>query len=402
MREAATWGPTLQPSTVVKVYHGTSAGQITHLINGFDANKVVYHHFNAPRHAGLFVAPDLKGTGKFGDVVFEIVTAAKHLHGTNYGGAIGRRDPTFTDGDGLQEKYPDSFRPTLSFSLDPDRPEPQALLRGLVRPSQIKRVQWDGKWYSRKAFLAEHGPSLRLRDLGIDLSYPSLSVPDLFEAVEKAHGLQPSKAEQIYKENWERGGAPKIKGLLEMSKFGPTAIRSYVDKLDEYFTSAKVARVYRRLAKAADEWVAAGVVVENLDGKILLLKRGPTAPWMPGKWNTPGGNVDPGENPAAAARREVLEEAGLRVGDMQLLTTLRQGGGKAYMFHTTDWSGTPRHDWESTDLRWVSKGDAPRYDLIPGVNRVLDMVRRESTSPHRVAARKMAAMVADLYLEKQP
>jgi len=234
----------LQPNTVMTVYHGTHANQIGHLINGFDANKVVKHHYNAPRHAGLFVAPDPKGAYKFGDVLLEIETAAKHLHGTSWGGTIGRRDPRIDPETRawLRDQYPESFRPALSLSLDNEH-EPQALLRGLVRPSQIKRVRWGGKWYSRKGFLAEHGSSLNLRDLGIDLSYPSLTVPELFAAVEKAHRLPAGKAERIYRDAWKRGG-DKIKELLEMSKFGPTAVRSYVRKIDQYFSAAKVACVY--------------------------------------------------------------------------------------------------------------------------------------------------------------
>lgn len=47
------------------------------------------------------------------------------------------------------------------------------------------------------------------------------------------------------------------------------------------------------------------------DGKVLLLRRGRTAPWRPGFWNLPGGYAEPGERPSHAARRELYEEAGL-------------------------------------------------------------------------------------------
>ena len=45
------------------------------------------------------------------------------------------------------------------------------------------------------------------------------------------------------------------------------------------------------------------VVVQS--GRILLLRRGLTAPWAPGKWGLPGGYVEPGETPAQAAVREL-------------------------------------------------------------------------------------------------
>lgn len=50
-------------------------------------------------------------------------------------------------------------------------------------------------------------------------------------------------------------------------------------------------------------------VVDAARGRLLLIrkKRGMGA----GKWNAPGGKLEPGESAAAAARRETLEETGL-------------------------------------------------------------------------------------------
>lgn len=45
-------------------------------------------------------------------------------------------------------------------------------------------------------------------------------------------------------------------------------------------------------------------------GKVLLVRRA-HAPWL-GGWCAPGGFCDPIEHPAAAAEREILEEAGVR------------------------------------------------------------------------------------------
>lgn len=54
----------------------------------------------------------------------------------------------------------------------------------------------------------------------------------------------------------------------------------------------------------------ADVLVER-DGEVLLARRG-IEPEL-GRWGTLGGFLNPGESPAAAARREAREEAGLAV-----------------------------------------------------------------------------------------
>lgn len=105
------------------------------------------------------------------------------------------------------------------------------------------------------------------------------------------------------------------------------------------------------------------VVIEDGQGRVLLLLRGPTDPWMPGWWNLPGGKIEPGESVPEAARREVREEAGLRVYG---LTPLLQLGGLAVL-QADDWEGRVHLvDGEHTRWRWVPRAIAWTWDLIPG------------------------------------
>ncbi|MGC9669157.1 NUDIX domain-containing protein [Planosporangium sp. 12N6] len=63
----------------------------------------------------------------------------------------------------------------------------------------------------------------------------------------------------------------------------------------------------------------ASVLLVNRDGAVLLQLREPDARIDPDRWGLPGGHVEPGEEPAAAARRELGEETGLQVhGEMAL------------------------------------------------------------------------------------
>ncbi|MFD6290145.1 NUDIX hydrolase [Streptomyces sp. NPDC060205] len=67
------------------------------------------------------------------------------------------------------------------------------------------------------------------------------------------------------------------------------------------------------------------VVVTDERGGVLLLARADT-----GGWGLPGGLMDPGESFEDTARREVLEETGLVVGELTLLGLF--SGGPTYFY----------------------------------------------------------------------
>jgi 8-oxo-dGTP diphosphatase len=48
-------------------------------------------------------------------------------------------------------------------------------------------------------------------------------------------------------------------------------------------------------------------------GRVLLCRRSARRRWCPGKWDLPGGHVEPGETPRAALVRELREELGIRI-----------------------------------------------------------------------------------------
>jgi 8-oxo-dGTP diphosphatase len=69
----------------------------------------------------------------------------------------------------------------------------------------------------------------------------------------------------------------------------------------------------------ADPKVAAAVLVER-DGQVLLTRR--VNDPQRGLWSLPAGFIDAGEDPAQAARRECLEETGLKVKITSLLDVI--------------------------------------------------------------------------------
>ncbi len=77
-----------------------------------------------------------------------------------------------------------------------------------------------------------------------------------------------------------------------------------------------------------------------------------------GKWNAPGGKLDPAESPFANAKREVLEETALKVRNMTYHGMIRYFMAakpilhtKAHLFSTRDFDGTPIST-EEGELRW--------------------------------------------------
>ncbi|NNE17604.1 MAG: NUDIX domain-containing protein [Myxococcales bacterium] len=66
------------------------------------------------------------------------------------------------------------------------------------------------------------------------------------------------------------------------------------------------------MGEEARQWVAVTVLVFG-DDRMLSMRRAASQDAGPGLWEGVSGRVEPGEDPIAAARREVLEETGLRV-----------------------------------------------------------------------------------------
>jgi predicted NUDIX family NTP pyrophosphohydrolase len=82
---------------------------------------------------------------------------------------------------------------------------------------------------------------------------------------------------------------------------------------------------------------SAGILMyRRRDGELQVLLGHPGGPFWAkkdaGAWSIPKGEIDEGEDPLAAAKREFAEETGLRPdGELVALTPIRQKGGKVVL-----------------------------------------------------------------------
>jgi 8-oxo-dGTP diphosphatase len=100
--------------------------------------------------------------------------------------------------------------------------------------------------------------------------------------------------------------------------------------------------------------VTAAVILEN--GRVLVAQRAPSEK-MAGKWEFPGGKIEPGETPQQCLKREIREELDMEIdvleffgesiyrydfGDIRLLAYFcrRTGGNFTLKVHSRiDWAG---------------------------------------------------------------
>jgi len=138
--------------------------------------------------------------------------------------------------------------------------------------------------------------------------------------------------------------------------------------------------------------VGVGVVVlkETGDGpRVLLIRRG-KAP-RAGTWSIPGGRQELGETLKEAARREVLEETGVELGDLVFLDvadslTKDASGQILHHYSLVDFlgvwqSGEPRAASDAADARWVAPADLEAYRLWSETRRMIDLALARFSAP---------------------
>ncbi len=127
--------------------------------------------------------------------------------------------------------------------------------------------------------------------------------------------------------------------------------------------------------------VAKSLII-NPEGAVLLLTRSDTDTHKPGRFDLPGGGVDPGEDFAVAASREVHEESGIQIPSSQY-KLMYAGTGKDYEAESVNrlffiaHSRTPdvRLSSEHSEYQWVSLDEAIKLFDHPFYGPAMQFVR---------------------------
>lgn len=115
---------------------------------------------------------------------------------------------------------------------------------------------------------------------------------------------------------------------------------------------------------------SATVAVINVQKKLLILRRGTSAPWMPGNYCLPGGKVEPNEELINCAVRELGEETGIHIIDTNYLApyTISYPKYSKTIFYISLNNPNISLNWEHDNYAWVSSTESFQYPLVPGLS----------------------------------
>jgi len=190
---------------ILTVYHGVAKFRLPLLINGFDTTADHTRDYREGSHRGLFITADFELSKRFGGgAVLELKVPAKMIHGTDWSGKIGREEEKEKGEDAVswaKKMFPNSFRPYMSHTMLASG-EPQGLLIGIVKPSQISKLwirnlktgNWD-EWtrdeylnsrdYYNSKYVLDKTEYQHFHDAGINLADPKIKLEDFVKALAK-------------------------------------------------------------------------------------------------------------------------------------------------------------------------------------------------------------------------
>jgi 8-oxo-dGTP diphosphatase len=146
---------------------------------------------------------------------------------------------------------------------------------------------------------------------------------------------------------------------------------------------------------------AAGAIVRvvaaalyDAQGRVLIAER-PPGKHLSGRWEFPGGKIEPGESESAALTRELREELGIEVAAARPELTLRHDYPdkrvQVSLWIVDRYAGEPR-GLDGQALKWVAPAHLPDEDVLEADQPFIEALLRRAQpfneeARHGIAAR---------------
>ncbi len=123
-----------------------------------------------------------------------------------------------------------------------------------------------------------------------------------------------------------------------------------------------------------------------VDGGYLFIARRAAGEELAGKWEFPGGKIEPGETPEASLKREMREELGVEVGVVEHFADSEYSYDHARVILSAYWvflkQGTPSQTVHDRTA-WVSPEELWQYEFAPADVPLVDWLAATSQPPGR-------------------
>ena len=121
-------------------------------------------------------------------------------------------------------------------------------------------------------------------------------------------------------------------------------------------------------------------MIHDGSGHVLITQKGGNGV-IAGKWEFPGGKAEPGETLEDCLKREIIEELGVKIGDLTPLHMVDHDYGKFFVrlfgFGCRIVGGTIGLR-EHVQSRWVTLRELTECDLAPADVAIAEALRRPS------------------------
>src|SRR3989344_8852610 len=127
------------------------------------------------------------------------------------------------------------------------------------------------------------------------------------------------------------------------------------------------------------DYIEIGVAIIRRENLVLVGKR-PQSKLFGGKWEFPGGKIEPLESPENCIVREIKEELDIKIGNLEPLTVLEHEypGGKRFRLHfyfCEIAEGEPRALWHD-EILWIEAGKLAEIDFLNEDTGLIPLVQK--------------------------